>query len=174
MSASEWFHLECAEVLAETDKAFKVMAKDGDLIWLPKGQLHPDHQEDGDDAHHQVVANLQCNEAPLLHIAIDMQAVPVRRVPQIFEPLAVMRGPQIRYALVMSRHARDIRRGDAAVLLRDAPVLDANLPATVRKTRAVTGHVKPAGGAQCRVDDDAAVVRLARANNEIRRRPHAD
>jgi hypothetical protein len=48
-SNGNWVHIEVAEVLRETDKAFKVRLEDGGEYWLPKSQISDaDDYNEGD------------------------------------------------------------------------------------------------------------------------------
>ena len=39
MSSSNWVHLDVDEIVAETEKAFRVRLEDGEEVWLPFSQI---------------------------------------------------------------------------------------------------------------------------------------
>ena len=39
---SEWYNLDYASIEQETEKAFKIVTEDGDIVWVPKSQISPE------------------------------------------------------------------------------------------------------------------------------------
>ena len=121
----------------------------------------------GDHARDVVIPDLQCDEAVLVQIAIDSAGGPIssrgRDIRTACRNGKSRNTARFRSASPRPRYSPP-RRGPVASC--DAPVLDADLLAAIRKTRDVAGHVKSAGRAQGRIDNNAAVVRLARAGDK--------
>lgn len=49
MGATTWYHLDVERVLAVTEKAIQVLLPGGEVLWLPKSQMHePEGYKQGD------------------------------------------------------------------------------------------------------------------------------